>query len=88
MARKLRIQYEGAIYHVMNRGDRREDIFHDDQDRQLFLKTLGEACEKTADRKGSVLHFVYSLTEIELPSYRRAWPVSFASNTRGLFTTS
>jgi REP element-mobilizing transposase RayT len=48
MARKLRIQYEGAIYHVMNRGDRREDIFHDDQDRQLFLKTLGEACEKTA----------------------------------------
>lgn len=48
MARKLRVQYEGAIYHIMNRGDRREDIFHDDQDRQLFLKTLGEACGKTA----------------------------------------
>jgi putative transposase len=47
VARKLRIQYEGAIYHVMNRGDRREDIFHTDDDRQLFLKTLGEACEKT-----------------------------------------
>jgi putative transposase len=47
MARKLRIQYEGAIYHVMNRGDRREDIFHSDEDRQLFLKTLGEACDKT-----------------------------------------
>lgn len=47
MARKLRVQYEGAIYHLMNRGDRREDIFHDDQDRQLFLKTLGEACDKT-----------------------------------------
>lgn len=47
MARKLRIQYEGAIYHVMSRGDRREDIFHGDEDRQLFLKTLGEACEKT-----------------------------------------
>jgi hypothetical protein len=28
MARKLRLQYEGAIYHVMSRGDRREDIFH------------------------------------------------------------
>lgn len=48
MARKLRIQYEGAIYHIMNRGDRREDIFHDDHDRHLFLKTLGEACAKTS----------------------------------------
>jgi putative transposase len=47
MARKLRIQYEGAIYHVMNRGDRREDIFKDDQDRRSFLQTMGEACDKT-----------------------------------------
>ncbi len=47
MARKLRVQYPGAIYHVMNRGDRREPIFQDDKDRQLFLQTLGEACEKT-----------------------------------------
>jgi putative transposase len=48
MARKLRIQYPGAIYHVLNRGDRREDIFGDDADRQRFLETLAEACEKTA----------------------------------------
>src|SRR5436190_13635848 len=47
MARKLRIQYPGAIYHVMNRGDRREAIFEDDEDRRLFLETLGEAGEKT-----------------------------------------
>jgi REP element-mobilizing transposase RayT len=47
MARKLRVQYPGAIYHVMNRGDRREPIFKDDRDRKLFLQTLGEACEKT-----------------------------------------
>jgi len=47
MARKLRIQYEGAIYHVMSRGDHREDIFLDHHDRELFLKTLGEACAKT-----------------------------------------
>jgi len=47
MARKLRVQYPGAIYHVMNRGDRREAISVDDQDRRLFLDTLGEACEKT-----------------------------------------
>ncbi len=33
MARQLRIQYEGAIYHLMSRGDRREEIFRDDLDR-------------------------------------------------------
>ena len=47
MARKLRIQYPGAIYHVMNRGDRRDAIFADDQDRQRFLETLAQACQKT-----------------------------------------
>ena len=47
MARKLRIQSEGAIYHVMNRGDHREDIFRSDKDRELFIETLGQACGKT-----------------------------------------
>jgi len=46
MAPKLRSEYPGAIYHVMNRGDRRDAIFHDDRDRELFLATLGEACGK------------------------------------------
>jgi len=47
MARKLRIQYAGALYHVMNRGDRRDPIFEDDEDRKRFLQTLTEACQKT-----------------------------------------
>jgi putative transposase len=47
MSRKLRIEYPGAMYHVMSRGDQREDIFRDDPDRQKFLVTLGEACAKT-----------------------------------------
>ena len=47
MLRKLRVEYAGAIYHVMSRGDRREDIFKDDQDRERFLAKLGEACAKT-----------------------------------------
>jgi putative transposase len=47
MARKLRIEYPGAIYHVMNRGDRRKAIFKDGRDRQAFLATLAEACGKT-----------------------------------------
>ncbi len=47
MPRKLRVEYPGAIYHVMNRGDIREPIFTDDGDRQKFLDRLGEACAKT-----------------------------------------
>jgi len=47
MPRKLRLQYPGAIYHLMNRGDRRESIFEDDEDRHRFVKTLAESCEKT-----------------------------------------
>ncbi len=47
MPRKLRVQYAGALYHVMNRGDRREAIFADEQDRRRFLDTLGEACQMT-----------------------------------------
>ena len=46
MPRKLRLQYPGAMYHVMSRGDRREKIFLD-VDRQDFIKTLAEVCQKT-----------------------------------------
>jgi REP element-mobilizing transposase RayT len=46
MARKLRVDYEDAIYHVMNRGDRREAIFLDKEDRKRFIATLGEVCVK------------------------------------------
>ena len=45
MPRKLRLEYPGAMYHVMSRGDQREDIFLDDVDRHDFIKTLAEACE-------------------------------------------
>ena len=47
MARKLRIQYPGAIYHVMNRSDHQERVFCDDADRKAFLATLAEGCDKT-----------------------------------------
>ena len=46
MARKLRVEYPGAIYHVMNRGDRREPIFKDDGDRQRLVETLNRAASK------------------------------------------
>ncbi|MFC1853223.1 transposase [candidate division CSSED10-310 bacterium] len=42
MARQWRVEYEGALYHVMARGNERRPISYDDQDRQLFLDTLDE----------------------------------------------
>ena len=50
MARGIRIEYPGAFYHVMARGNRRERIFRDDGDRSYFCQTLGEACERTGWR--------------------------------------
>ncbi len=50
MPRKPRLEYAGAVYHVMDRGDRSEDIFHDHKDRQRFLATLGQACGRTGWR--------------------------------------
>jgi putative transposase len=47
MARTVRIEYPGAVYHVMCRGDRREEIFRGDEDRELFLATLAQMCART-----------------------------------------
>ena len=47
MARQLRVEYTGAIYHVINRGDRRERIFRDAADQRRFVESLGEVCAKT-----------------------------------------
>jgi REP-associated tyrosine transposase len=44
MARPLRIEFPGALYHLTSRGDRREDIFVDDDDRKRFLEILGAVC--------------------------------------------
>lgn len=47
MARGIRVEYPGAFYHVMARGNRRERIFREDGDRRFFCQTLAEACERT-----------------------------------------
>lgn len=47
MARPLRLESEGGLYHVLNRGNYRSAIFRSDQTKAAFLKCLGEACEKT-----------------------------------------
>lgn len=46
MARPLRIEYEGALYHVTSRGNAGRDIFVDDKDRTRFLETLSEVVER------------------------------------------
>ena len=46
MARPLRIEYPGALYHVTSRGNRQEDIFLDDADRREILSVLGSVVER------------------------------------------
>lgn len=50
MARPLRIEFPGAAYHVMARGNQGQEICADDGDRQMWLATLGEACRRTGWR--------------------------------------
>jgi REP element-mobilizing transposase RayT len=44
MARKPRVEYAGAVYHLMSRGDRQNLIFRDNRDKEVFMDTLSEAC--------------------------------------------
>jgi putative transposase len=46
MARPLRIEFSGALYHVTARGNERRNIFFSDEDRLRFLSSLGEVCEE------------------------------------------
>src|SRR5580698_5881166 len=48
MARKLRLEFPGAVYHVINRGNYRTDIFADEKTRAAFESCLFEACRKSA----------------------------------------
>ncbi len=52
MARPLRIEYAGALYHITSRGDRRESIYEDDDDRKMFLSVL----ESVVGRFGWLCH--------------------------------
>ena len=42
MARPLRIELAGGYYHVMNRGNNRQDIFLTDKDRKAFVEALAD----------------------------------------------
>ena len=52
MARPIRIEYPGAVYHVASRGNARQDVFYDDEDREKFLEKLTSVKE----RYGLIIH--------------------------------
>lgn len=58
MARPLRLEFAGALYHITSRGDRREDIFLCDDDRHNWLEVLGTVC----DRFNWVVHAFCQMT--------------------------
>jgi putative transposase len=58
MARPLRLEFAGALYHVTSRGDRREDIFLSDDDRKEWLAVLALVC----DRFNWVVHAYCQMT--------------------------
>jgi REP element-mobilizing transposase RayT len=77
MARPLRIEFPGAVYHVTSRGDRREPIAKDDADRALFLQILGEAAQRFDARvwayclMGNHYHLVLHTREANLSRLMR-----------------
>ena len=46
MARPLRIEFADTVYHVTSRGDRREAIYRDDEDRQRHLAVIAQAMDR------------------------------------------
>lgn len=58
MARQLRIEFEGAFYHITSRGNLREKVFFEDKDKEKFLEVL----ERTKERYGYLIH-AYTLMD-------------------------
>src|SRR5688500_13286531 len=87
MARKARVEFPGAIYHVLDRGDRREAIFRDETDRVRFLETLGEVCGRTGWRVHAYVlmsnhyHFMLETPEANLVAgmrwFQTTWTMRF-----------
>ncbi len=46
MARPLRIEFAGALYHLTSRGNARRAVYLDDEDRRNFLELLARCCER------------------------------------------
>ena len=92
MARKARVEFAGAVYHVLDRGDRREPIFKDDTDRRRFLETLGEVCQRTGWRVHAYVlmsnhyHFLLETPQANLVAgmrwFQTTWTMRFNARHR------
>jgi REP element-mobilizing transposase RayT len=77
MSRPLRIQFPGAVYHVTSRGDRREPIFVDDEDRAALLAVVAQAMERMDSQvlayclMGNHYHFVLHTRQANLSALMR-----------------
>ncbi len=72
MPRRPSIEYDGAVYHVMCRGNRREMICRDDTNRELFLESLAEVCART----GWLIHayvFMHNITTFYWKLRNQIW---------------
>lgn len=85
MARPLRIEYPGAFYHVINRGQRQEPIVEDDHDRQRFVACLEKMCGQYATRIHAYClmtnhyHLILETSEANLSRAIQWLNVSYAS---------
>ena len=84
MARPLRIEYPGAYYHVMNRGNRREDIFVTEQDRKVFLDALADSCDTYHIKliayvlMSNHFHLLFQTPQANLSEFMRHFLVTYA----------
>ena len=63
MPRRLRLQFEGTIYHVMSRGNARQDIVQEDHDRHQFLELLAAQVART---RWEIIYFVLMTNHFHL----------------------
>src|SRR4051812_30228135 len=82
MARSLRFQFPGALYHISATGFEGGKIFRDDADRELFLRTLSEVCERMGWRVHAwvLLNQAYSLV-LETPQPNLVEGMQWLQNT-------
>lgn len=83
MARPLRVEYPGALYHVMNRGNQREDIFRSPLDCETFLEKLDMFCDSYRVEIHSYclmsnhFHLLLRTREANLSKFMQAFLTSF-----------
>ena len=81
MARPLRIEFSGALYHVTSRGDRREPIFEDDAVRAMLLNVVArmlarfDALAVAYCLMGNHYHFVLGTHRVNLSMPPCIWPI-------------